>query len=223
MPLSHTVEMLGVLGTSSYLAARLARASRLAGFHRYAILAQPRASLPVMPRGYRVEVLDPAALAGHTVDADPATQARRFAAGLTCLGVFEPRSALTGVVWLGAGSYHEDEVAVRFQLPTRCCWDTGLWIEPSRRMGRSFAALWAGVGAWMEGHGFSHSLSRIADYNLPALTAHRRMGGTVLAHHSFVRLGRWQWSRTSRPRLVRLAPAAPPPVLDLTALLDGLD
>ena len=219
MPVMHTVQMLGVIGAASYLAARVARASRRGAFHRYAILAQPRAGLPAMPRGYRVVELDQAGLAAHEVDADAATLALRFAAGLTCLGVFDPRGTLTGLVWLGTGTYLEDEVAVRFRLPAHACWDTGLWINPRHRLGRSFAALWAGVAAWMDARGLTCSLSRIADYNLPALTAHRRMGGAVMAHHSFLRIGPWQWSRTTRPRLVRLDPAAATPDLDLAGLL----
>jgi hypothetical protein len=210
--------MLGVLGAASYVAARIARVSRQAAFHRYAILAQPRNRLPAMPRGYWVEPLGPAALANHTVDAAPAVQTLRFAAGLTCLGVFDRRARLTGLVWLGSGPYHEDEVAVNFLLPEHCCWDTGLWIAPEYRMGRSFAALWAGVGEWMASRGFTHSLSRVADYNLPALTAHRRMGSIVLAHHSFLRIGNWQWSRTARPRLLRVNGQVAQAIIDLSQL-----
>ena len=110
---------------------------------------------------------------------------------------------------------------MRFLLPAQCCWDTGLWIDPAYRMGRSFAALWSGVGAWMAARDLTHSLSRVADYNLPALTAHRRMGAAVLGHHSFLRIGSWQWSPATRPRLVRLVrsvEAEAPPTIDLSGL-----
>ena len=63
MPVMHTIELLGAITAASYVAARLARATRLAAFHRYAIVAQPQAGLPAMPRGFRVEPLDAAALA----------------------------------------------------------------------------------------------------------------------------------------------------------------
>ncbi len=219
MPMTQTINMLGLFGASSYVAARLARASGLAAFHRYAILAQPRAGLPPMPRGYRVAQLDPAELSAHAVDASPAVQALRFGARLTCLGVFDPKDKLTGLVWLGTGSYREDEVEVCFRLPPESCWDTGLWIAPQHRLGRSFAALWAGVGLWMEQHGYTHSFSRIADYNLPALNAHRRMGGVVAAHHSFMQVGAWQWSYATRPRLIRLGSPRGVAELDLGGLL----
>ncbi len=204
MAAMHTLQMLGLIGAASYLAARAARALGRAAFHRYAIVAQPRAGLPSMPRGWRVAELGADELAGQVVDADAGVQARRFAEGLVCLGTFDPKDRLVGLVWLREGRHDEDEVAVRFLVPARCCWDTGLWIAPEHRMGRAFAAVWAGVGQWMDARGLDHSLSRVSDYNLPALTAHRRMGARVLAHHSFVRVGGWQWSFATSPRLVRL-------------------
>lgn len=211
--------MLGLIGAASYLAARLARASGRAAFHRYAIVTQPRTGLPNMPRGFRVEALGGHALAEYSIDASTDVQAQRFAEGLTCLGVFDPKERLTGLIWLREGTYREDEVAVRFVLPTQCCWDTGLWIAPEHRMGRSFAALWAGVGAWMDVRGLSHSLSRVSDYNRTALNAHQRMGALVLAHHSFARFGGWQWCRTARPRLLWLE-SGREAQLNLAPLLD---
>jgi hypothetical protein len=227
MAAMHTIQMLGLIGAASYLAARAARGMGTLAWHRYAILAQPRAGLPVMPRGYAVRELAAAELAGlaqegQAVGASAAVRAERFAAGLTCLGVFDRHAALTGLVWLGQGTYREDEVAVRFVIPPRCCWDTGLWIAPEHRMGRSFAALWAGVGQWMDARGLRHSLSRVADYNLPALTAHRRMGAQVLSHRSFLRIGGWQWAGEAQPRLVRLGPAGAAAELDLGPLAAGL-
>ena len=216
----QTIQLLGVLGALSYGLARLARASRTAAWHRYALVAQPRAGLPTMPRGFAVRELFAAELAGQEIDASPAVQAERFAAGLTCLGAFDPRGQLTGLVWLGAGAYDEDEVAVRFLLPADCCWDTGLWIVPEHRMGRSFAALWAGVGRWMDVRELTCSLSRISDYNRTALSAHLRMQARVLAHCTFVQFGSWQWSAAARPRLVHLRSAheSARAVLDLRGL-----
>lgn len=204
----QTIQLLGMLGTFSYVLARAAQASGVAAFHRYAIVSQPRAQLPDMPAGYRVETLDAAALgalaaAGQRIDAPAEVQALRFAAGLTCLGAFNRKDQLTGVIWLGTGRYDEDEVQVRFLLPEHCCWDTGLWIAPKFRLGRAFAALWAGTGAWMAARGLTHSLSRVSDYNLPAILSHKRMGARTLAHHTFIRVGTWQWSTHTRPRLVR--------------------
>lgn len=210
----QTIQLLGMLGTFSYVLARAARASGVAAFHRYAIVSQPRERLPDMPAGYRVEALDAAALGaavqgGQRIDAAAEVQALRFAAGLTCLGAFNRKDQLVGVIWLGTGRYDEDEVQVSFLLPEGCCWDTGLWIAPKFRLGRAFAALWAGTGDWMAARGLTHSLSRVSDYNLPAILSHKRMGARTLRHHTFIRVGAWQWSTHTRPRLVRGAGEVP--------------
>lgn len=221
----QTIQLLGMLGTFSYVLARAARASGVAAFHRYAIVSQPRDRLPAMPAGYRVEALDAAALGalvqgGQRIDASAEVQALRFAAGLTCLGAFNRKDQLVGVIWLGTGRYDEDEVQARFLLPEGCCWDTGLWIAPKFRLGRAFAALWAGTGDWMAGRGLTHSLSRVSDYNLPAILSHKRMGARTLAHHTFIRVGAWQWSTHTRPRLVRGAGDGVPE-LDLRGVAYG--
>lgn len=220
MATSQTIQMLGLLGALSYALARMIGYSRRLRYFRYAIVAQPRGTLPVMPRGYRVEELTAETLARHEVDASPAVQAMRFAEGLTCLAAFDRRDRLTGLVWLRCATYNEDEVRVRFLLPERCCWDTGLWIRPEHRNGRTFAALWAGVAEWMAVRGLTHSLSRVSDYNLSALRAHRRMGASILTHCSFLRLGDWQWCRKTGPRLVRLTHGEPPQ-FDLRTLAAG--
>lgn len=206
----QTIQLLGMLGTFSYVLARAARASGVAAFHRYAIVSQPRERLPEMPAGYRVEALTAEALAGHRIDAPADVQALRFAAGLTCLAAFNRKDQLVGVIWLGAGRHDEDEVQVSFLIPDDCCWDTGLWIPPKFRLSRAFAALWAGTADWMVGRGLTHSLSRVSDYNLPAILSHKRMGARTLAHHTFIGIGSWQWSTHTRPRLVRRAQQSPP-------------
>ena len=72
MAVSHTIQMLGLIGAASYLAARLARGSGRAAFHRYAIVAQPRAALPPMPRGFIVRALVTDLLTGpHAYYAPP--------------------------------------------------------------------------------------------------------------------------------------------------------
>lgn len=201
---SHTIQMLGLIGAASYLVARLARRSGRGVFHRYAIVAQPRAALPAMPRGFVVREIGAEELARRAIDIAPEVQARRFAEGLTCLAAFDAKQRLTGLIWLREHRHDEDEVAVRFLLPKEACWDTGLWIAPEYRLGRTFAALWAGAGLWMDARSLTHSLSRISDYNLPALLAHKRMGASVLAHRIFLQLGGWQWSARTQPRLVKL-------------------
>ena len=224
MPALQTIQLIGVVSTLSYALARVAMASGFAAFYRYAIVAVPRDAMPPMPAGWRVEAMSADTLAGHTIDVGPAIQAQRFAEGLTCLAAFNRHNRLTGVIWLAQGAYREEEVDVDFLLPPGACWDTGLWVAPQHRLGRSFPALWAGVAQWMDARGIGQSLSRITDYNVASILAHRRLKARTLSHHSFLRIGNWQWSSDTRPRLSRrfshgkTAPDAPRPVVDLGAV-----
>ena len=201
----HTIQILGLASVASYVVARLAVRSGWLAYYRYAIVATPRQAMPTMPAGFQVRELTPEELAGHSIDAPLRVQADSFAQGMSCLGAFNKNDALVGVTWLAPGGLIEDDVHVRFAVPDGCCWDTGLWIAPRYRLSRAFAALWAGTAEWMAARGIDQSYSRIADYNLPSLLSHKRMGAVTLGHHSFVRLGRWQYSWGTRPRLIRHA------------------
>ncbi len=220
MPALQTIQLIGIVSTLSYALARAATRSGFAAFHRYAIVSVARDAVPAMPAGWRVETMTPDALSRHSIDVGPAEQARRFADGLTCLGAFNRRDVLTGVIWLAQGAYREEEVDVDFLLPPGACWDTGLWVAPQHRLGRSFPALWAGVAQWMQARGIDQSISRITDYNIASILAHRRMRAKTLSHHSFLRIGNWQYSSDTRPRLSRrlTAPDAPRPVVDLRTI-----
>ena len=209
MPSVSTIQMLGVVGLMSYAAARFAARAGMVGYNRYSLVAVPVAGMPKMPRGFRVEVLDAASLAQHKIDVSSEVQATRFAQGLVCLGAFNAKNDLVGVNWVGCGPFVEDEVHVRFSVPANAGWDTGLWVRPEHRLGRGFAALWAGTADWLQGQGLSWSISRIADYNLPSILSHKRMGGIVVGHVTALRFFRWQWMAKGRPRMVRLTGGAP--------------
>lgn len=163
----------------------------------------PSLAMPPMPRSITVREIAPDELASHLIDVPPTVQADRFAQGMTCLGAFNARQELLGVTWVGTGSFTEDLIAVRFAVPPHSCWDTGLWVAPEHRLGRAFVALWAGTRAWMEVHGLDTSCSRITDHNIASISAHRRMGARFLGHYVFLRIGAWQFSLATRPRLLR--------------------
>lgn len=156
-----------------------------------------------MPRNISVREVAPDELMGHVIDVTPTVQADRFAQGMTCLGAFNSRLELLGVTWVGVGSFAEDLLAVRFAVPPHSCWDTGLWVAPQHRFGRAFVALWAGTRAWMDARGLDTSYSRITDHNLASISAHRRMGARFLGYYIFLRIGSWQFSLATRPRLLR--------------------
>lgn len=191
-------------------------------YARYALVAVPRQRLPAMPAGYTVRSLTQDDLDEQVIDAPRRVQQDRFAQGMACLGAFNRKGALVGVIWIGLREAVEDDISVRFIVPNGHCWDTGLWIAPQHRMSRAFTALWAGVAEWMGTRGLVWSLSRIADYNIASGLSHRRLGARVLDHHIVLRIAHWQIAFHARPRVVRadrgeesrhaIAPLAPPPV-----------
>lgn len=188
-----TIKLLGLVGVASYAAARLAVRLRLVAWQRAHVVAVPRHALPAMPRGFSVIELDAKALAQRPIDIGVAQQAARFAQGMRCLGAFTATDQLAGVIWVSAGPCTEGELPLRFHPPAGCGWDTGMWVHPDHRLGRAFAALWAGVGAWMNTRGLEWSASSIADYNLTSLAAHRRLGMAELGRFVALRVGRWYW------------------------------
>jgi hypothetical protein len=209
LPSFTTLQLLGLAGVLSYAAARFAARAGVLGYNRYTLVAVPVDGMPKMPRGFRVEELGAAALATQKIDVSTEVQAARFAQGLTCLGAFNAKDELIGVNWIGVDPFIEDEVHVRFTVPAEAGWDTGLWVRPEHRLGRGFAALWAGTADWLRAQGREWSMSRIADYNLPSLLSHKRMGAVTVGHVTAIRFFHWQWMAEGRPRWVKLDGNAP--------------
>ena len=213
MPDIVSLKMLGVAGVLSYAAARLATKAGIVGYRRFAMVSVPLAGMPDMPRGFAVRELPPAVLSQQTIDVPQPVQEGRFAQGLICLGAFNPKGELVGVTWVGNGPYIETLVHVRFAVPSDAAWDTGLWIAPTHRLGRGFAALWAGTAEWMRANGKSCSMSWIADYNLPSLLSHKRMRAVTLGRIIIFRVFQWQYVAEGRPRLVKIADSQPADIL----------
>lgn len=184
--------IIGRSGRLSYLFGRLCDRTPGLLYVRHLLFVVSADSLPAMPRGYATRPLHPAELAGARIDADAEVQAERFAAGMTCLGLFDRHDALLGVTWLARGTHDETLLRVRFGLPDGLAWDGGLWIAESHRMGRAFSALWAGVRHWLEAEGLAGTISSIADYNAASLAAHRRLGARCVGQIVALRIGRWQ-------------------------------
>lgn len=204
MPDIVSLKMLGVAGVVSYAAARLATKAGVIGYRRYALVSVPVAGMPAMPRGFTTRALPRHELRNHVIDVPEDAQADRFDQGLTCIGAFNPKGVLIGVNWVGVSDFTESEVHVRFGLPANAGWDCGLWIAPQYRLGRGFAALWAGTSNWLRAQGRESSVSWIADYNLPSLLSHRRMGAVTIGHLTAIRFFRWQYVAEGRPKMVRV-------------------
>jgi hypothetical protein len=202
LPSASTIQMLGLAGLLSYGAARLAAKAGVIGYRRFVMVAVPVEGMPAMPRGFSVRPVPQAELANLSIDVDVEVQADRFAQGLTCLGAFNSKGVLIGVNWVGAGDFTESAVNVRFAIPADAGWDCGLWIDPEYRLGRGFAALWAGSANWLRLQGRRWSVSWIADYNLPSLLSHQRMDAVTIGHMTAIRFFRWRYVFEGQPRIV---------------------
>lgn len=224
------LQLLGLIGAASYALARFAVHFQIFSWHRAFVVAIPRTGMPRPPRGFVVRPISAAELAAMPIDITPQQQAERFAQGIECLGAFNGTGDLTGVVWLTAHPCSEGDVALTLCPPANGAWDTGMWIHPDHRMGRSFQALWAGVAAWLEARGLDWSYSGIADYNLGSQGAHRRLGMVVVGKITALRIGRWQliavgdhgWRLVRSPRhLDWQVPAIAEPRPDADAALEA--
>jgi hypothetical protein len=198
-----SLKLLGLAGVVSYAAARLAAKAGMVGYSRLMLVAVPVSGMPEMPKGFTVQSMTAVSLAEHVIDISPEIQCLRFAQGMTCLGAFNRKDELVGVTWVGSGPFEEDAMPIRFHVPRDAGWDAGLWIKPQYRLGRGFAALWAGTADWLRANGKSRSISWIADYNLPSLLSHQRMGAVTIGQVMTFRFFRWHYMAEGRPRLVK--------------------
>lgn len=204
MPDISSLKLLGAAGILSYAAARLAAKAGMIGYSRLLLVAVPVSGMPQMPRGFRVAPMSAAELEQHSIDISLAVQRLRFAQGMTCLAAFNRKDELVGVTWVGAGPFEEDAMPIRFHVPADAGWDAGLWIKPQFRMGRGFAALWAGTAQWLNTHDKRWSMSWIADYNLPSILSHKRMGAVTVGRVLTFRFFRWHYMAEGHPRFVRM-------------------
>lgn len=173
-------------------------------YRRYIIVAVPRAIMPAMPKGFEVRPVSEAELrAADGIELSEKALRFRLDQGMECLGAFRG-SKLMGVTWLTTeGVFDEDELYVRFFPPPGAAWDTGLYVRPEARGGRTFVALWAGTAAWLEQRGLDWSMSRISDYNDGSWRAHLRMGARHTDTMAALRIGPWQIAPRAQPVFVR--------------------
>lgn len=204
LPDFASLKLLGAAGIISYAAARLAAKAGMLGYSRLMLVAVPVSGMPEMPKGFRVQPISSAELEHQVIDIPVEIQRLRFAQGMTCLAAFNRKDELVGVTWVGEGPFQEDAMPIRFHVPSDAGWDAGLWIKPQHRLGRGFAALWAGTAQWLLLNDKKWSMSWIADYNLPSLLSHKRMGAITLGKIMRFRFFRWQYMAEGSPRLVQL-------------------
>ncbi|WP_038499719.1 hypothetical protein [Janthinobacterium agaricidamnosum] len=142
-----------------------------------------------------------------------AVLAGRFAQGAVCLAALretgrdigpdsgpdtQSDSGLRGFLWLLRDACQEDEVRVRYILPSsQSAWDLDVWVHPDARLGLTFARLWEEANRLLHADGVRWSCSRISAFNVSSLSAHARIGTLRLGSATFLRCGRWQWMASS--------------------------
>lgn len=193
------MKIIGMTGMASYALARICSKQKVIIYNRYKVIRVAADNLPDMPRGYSSRELSPEELSNYTIDAKPEFQAKRFASGLCCIGVFDRAEELIGVTWLARHTHEEEGLYVTYRLPDNAAWDTGMWIRKDKRMGRAFSAVSAAIKQWLQREGLEWSMSSIADYNIPSILAHRRLGSTRMQFVTVVRVGRVQLTFGARP------------------------
>jgi hypothetical protein len=203
-------KVIGFVGMASYAVAYACAKWRYVSYHRFKVVAVPVERLPKMPRGYAWRVLSAGELSANAIGANPESQRGFLADGLECLGVFDRAGELAGVIWLGRHYSRDPLLGVGFQLPSNAAWDTGLWVPEDKRMSRAFSAVWAAAAEWLRREGCEWTMSVIADYNIPSILSHRRLGARELRTIVTVRFGRLQLTWGARPFVRVIAPSRLP-------------
>jgi hypothetical protein len=116
--------------------------------------------------------------------------AQRFATGADC-HVAIVNGAFAGYIWISRATFEEDEVRCSYKLPDGgdAVWDFDVYVEPSRRMGRTMARLWKAVDAELTREGVRWSFSRISIFNRASVAAHKHLGATRVGTAAFLCLG----------------------------------
>jgi hypothetical protein len=116
---------------------------------------------------------------------------------------------LAGILWYQLGAYQEDEVRVRYCLPSpHSCWDYDVFVQPHMRLGTTFCRLWDEAHRRMHARGIQWTCSRISAFNPGSLRAHLRIGAVSLGTATFFSFGRWQLMFASQPPFVHLSASA---------------
>lgn len=178
----------------SYYLQRLAQRLGHVHFCDYRLIAQPRDSLPSMPKAYQVVRAQDSELRALRADFQLSAATLRWRRRYHMEPLLAKRGDVAvGLIWVGSGCFDEDEAPLRFHLPLKGAWDTGLYIPPRERHRRAWTALWAGVAQWMHQHGLETCYSRVNSANAASLAGHARMGAQMLQRLCLFQWRGWLW------------------------------
>ncbi len=225
---THFFQTLAELGARNTAWYALARCLRLigVGLYRYQFVAQPVVAGAMRSAPGKLAMRTIASLA-ELPAAYPRPRevvAARFRQGGYSIAAWKGEE-LAGILWYQLGAYQEDEVRVRYCLPSpHSCWDYDVFVHPKMRLGTAFCRLWDEANRRLHERGIEWTCSRISAFNPASLRAHARIGAVALGNATFFRLGRWQLMLASLPPYCHLSsgPASSPQlVFDTRPLEQG--
>ena len=195
----HTVSELGFVNAAWYA---LARALGCLGLHmwRYQFVAQRVAAtaLRSVPGKLVMQPVSSPADLPTPYPRPPEIAAARFRQGGCSIAAWKDGD-LAAILWYQFGAYDEDEVRVRYCLPSpRSCWDYDVFVQPKMRLGTAFCRLWDEAHRQMHARGIEWTCSRISAFNPGSLRAHLRLGAVHLGSATFLAAGRYQLMIASR-------------------------
>lgn len=189
------ISQLGCVDSTFFLAARAL--SKLSGGRarivRYHLMAQPVSQNNLAPRPSPnssvtlVEADDPLT---QQFPRPPEVLAHRYRTGSRCFAA-RTGDQFTGFIWLARGGYDEDVVRCRYEFtrPDESAWDFDVYVEPTFRVGRTFARLWSATNHQLSTEGVQWCFSRIESSNPTSLSAHRLLGTRKLFSVTFLCIG----------------------------------
>lgn len=187
--------------------------SRLSGHLRlyvYEIVVQPISVKPLLPGTFRKQLAireirgDDPEIALMPVR--PEVMAERLRRNATCLGAFRDGS-LIGYMWFCGPTYEEDEVRCTYCVSPaeQAVFDFDFYLFPEHRLGFGFAALWNRANEILTQRGVRYAFSRMTQFNLASLRAHRRLGCTPVGRAIFLQAWQVEFMAATIPPYVHLS------------------
>jgi hypothetical protein len=221
----RTITELGAVNAAWYV---VARALRLFGIPmwRYCFVAQRVApcAMRKVPGKFMMRPIATADQLPAAYPRPPQVVAARFRQGGFNIAAWR-EGEIAAILWYQFGAYQEDEVRVRYCLPSpRSCWDYDVFVQPDLRLGTAFCRLWDEAHTRMRARGIAWTCSRISAFNPGSLRAHLRIGAVPMGSATFLGFGNWQLMLATLPPYLHLSlgPACRPQlVFDTRPLEEG--
>jgi hypothetical protein len=152
--------------------------SPILSLHRYYVVAQPIPEQNLLPpekgKSIVVRQIDRQDPMISRIPRSAKEIRARYDAGAICFGAFR-EGKLLGYLWVLFSAYREPEYrCIMNPLPTgQVAWDFDLYIDPSERLGLTFAKLWDAANTYLRAHDIRWTLSRVSAFAFVSIASHR--------------------------------------------------